>query len=294
MSDQRKKIVLAALFLVAFMAAIEGTIVTTAMPTIIGDLHGVKVMNWVFSIYLLTTAMSTPLYGKLAERLGRKKAFYLGIFLFLLGSFLSGVSSSMSFLIIARAIQGFGAGSMFPLSMIIIIDLFEIEKRAKLLGASGGIWGIAGLLGPFLGGVIVQYLSWHWIFFVNLPIGCLAFFMINLGLKEEAPAHKGKPMDFLGAIVLMFLVLSFMLSIQLIGDGGLGLATLIIFMIFLFTSFLFVKVERKACDPIVHLELFKNKNFMIYNVISFILNGFLTAVDVYIPMWLQVIDGRSE
>jgi EmrB/QacA subfamily drug resistance transporter len=293
MSDQRKKIVLAALFLVTFMTAIEGTIVTTAMPTIIGELHGIKVMNWVFSIYLLTTAMSTPLYGKLAERLGRKKAFYLGIFLFSLGSFLSGISSSMASLIIARALQGFGAGSMFPLSMIIIIDLFEIEKRAKLMGASGGIWGIAGLLGPFLGGVIVQYLSWHWIFFINLPIACLAFFMISLGLKEEVSFHKDKPMDFLGAIILMLLVLSFMLNIQLIGDCALSLATLIIFMIFLFVSFLFIKVERKAHDPIMHLELFKNRNFMIYNVISFILNGFLIALDVYIPVWLQVIDGKS-
>ncbi|MDR0691050.1 MAG: MFS transporter, partial [Streptococcaceae bacterium] len=274
MSEQRKKIVIAALFFVTFMTAVEGTIVTTAMPTIIGELHGVKIMNWVFSIYLLTTAMSTPLYGKLAERWGRKKAFYLGIFLFLLGSFLSGMSSSMSFLIIARAIQGFGGGSMFPLSMIIIIDLFEIEKRAKLMGASGGIWGIAGLLGPFLGGVIVQYLSWHWIFFVNLPIGCLAFFMISLGLKEETSSHNSKPMDFLGAIMLVLLVLSFMLSIQLIGDGGLGPVTLLIFIVFLFASFLFVKIERKAHDPIMHLELFKNKNFMIYNVISFILNGF--------------------
>ena len=155
------------------MSAIEGTIVSTAMPTIVGDLHGVSLMNWVISIFLLTNAIFTPIYGKLSDIFGRKRVFIFGIIIFLIGSMLSGMAHSMGFLILWRALQGIGAGSIMPVSNTIIADIYPIEKRAKVMGLNGSAWGIASIIAPLLGGFIVDNLSWHWIFFINLPIGII-------------------------------------------------------------------------------------------------------------------------
>ncbi|MSE21380.1 MFS transporter, partial [Lactobacillus parabuchneri] len=160
-----------ALFIATFMAAIEGTIVSTAMPTIVGDLRGVSLMNWVFSIFLLTNAIATPIYGKLADSFGRKPMFIVGILIFIFGSVMSGLSNSMLVLIFWRAIQGIGAGSIMPISNTIIADIYPLEKRAQVLGLNSSAWGIASVIAPLLGGFIVDRLSWHWIFFINLPIG---------------------------------------------------------------------------------------------------------------------------
>ena len=148
-----------ALFVATFMTAIEGTIVSTAMPTIISNLHGMRLMNWVFSIYLLTNAMMTPIYGKMADRIGRKPIFILGLVLFVIGSSLCGLSNHMETLIISRAIQGLGAGAIMPVSFTIIADIYPIEKRAKVLGFNGSAWGIASIIAPLLGGFIVDKLT---------------------------------------------------------------------------------------------------------------------------------------
>lgn len=153
-----------AIFVATFMTAIEGTIVSTAMPTIVGSLEGLSLMNWVVSIYLLTNAMMTPVYGKLADRVGRKPIFIFGVILFIIGSSLCGVAQNMEQLIIFRAIQGIGAGAIMPIAVTIIADIYPFEKRAKVLGLNGSVWGIAGIIGPLLGGMIIQRLSWHWIF----------------------------------------------------------------------------------------------------------------------------------
>ncbi|HJE15041.1 MAG TPA: MFS transporter, partial [Lapidilactobacillus dextrinicus] len=160
-----------AIFVATFMTAIEGTIVSTAMPTIIGSLHGISLMNWVFSIYLLTSSIATPIYGKLSDRVGRKPIFIVGIVIFLIGSSLAGLSDSMLTLILARALQGIGAGAIQPMTFTMIADIYPFEKRAKVLGLNGSAWGIASIIAPLLGGYIVQHLSWHWIFFINVPVG---------------------------------------------------------------------------------------------------------------------------
>nr|MBC9706805.1 MFS transporter [Enterococcus sp.] len=167
------KLVTISVFIATFMTAIEGTIVTTAMPTIVGSLHGMEIMNWVFSIYLLTNAMLTPIYGKLADKIGRKPIFIFGTLLFIIGSLFCGLSQTMIGLIVARAVQGMGAGAMMPVALTIIGDLYSIEKRAKVLGLNSSAWGIASVFGPLAGGFIVETISWHWIFFINVPIGLL-------------------------------------------------------------------------------------------------------------------------
>ncbi len=178
------QVVTFALFIATFMSAVEGTIVSTAMPTIVGDLHGVSLMNWVFSIFLLTNAIATPIYGKLADQLGRKKVFIFGVLVFTIGSMFSGLSDSMGILIIWRAVQGIGAGVIMPVSFTIVADMYSFEKRAGIVGLLGSAWGIASIVAPLLGGFIVDNLSWHWIFFVNVPIGLLTIFLISVFLVE--------------------------------------------------------------------------------------------------------------
>ena len=189
------------LFIATFMSAVEGTIVSTAMPTIVGDLHGVSIMNWVFSVYLLTNAISTPIYGKLSDQFGRKKIFIFGIGIFLIGSIFSGMSNSMTTLIIWRAIQGVGAGVIMPLSYTIVADIYSDENRGKILGLNGAIWGIASILAPLIGGFLVDSLSWHWIFFLNLPLGVIALIIFIVSFHEKHVVVK-QSIDYLGIVYL--------------------------------------------------------------------------------------------
>ncbi len=173
-------LITAAILLSTFMSAIEGTVISTAMPTIIGSLHGIKLMSWVFSIYMLMTAVATPIYGKLSDLIGRKPAMLSGLIIFLIGSMMSGVSDSMGTLIFWRAIQGIGAGGIMPVAFTILADLYPIEKRASIMGLNSTAWGVASMVGPLVGGYLVQNLSWHWVFFINLPIGIITIAILIL------------------------------------------------------------------------------------------------------------------
>ena len=203
-----------AVFVATFMTAIEGTIITTAMPTIVGSLHGIEIMNWVFSIYLLTSAMLTPIYGKLADTIGRKPIFLFGTLLFMIGSALCGLSNSMLTLILSRAVQGIGAGAMMPVALTIIADLYPVEKRAKVLGLNSTAWGIASVVGPLAGGVIVDTVGWHWIFFINVPIGVFLLGMIWFYFHENKKTKKSEKMDLLGSFLMMVTLVSLLLGFQ--------------------------------------------------------------------------------
>lgn len=286
------KIVTISVFIATFMTAVEGTIVSTAMPTIVGSLKGISIMNWVFSIYLLTNAMMTPIYGKLADKIGRKPIYLVGVSIFIVGSALSGLSQNMMQLIIFRAIQGIGAGAIVPVSLTIIADIYPIEKRASILGLNSAAWGIASIIGPLAGGFIVDVLSWHWIFLINVPIGIILMVLIWIFLVEEKREVDKAPIDYLGSLFLVMTLMALLYGFQQLSEG-VTLMTIGSFVLFIGSFVGFVQVEKRAKDPIISLELFNNRTFVIVNLIAALISGFLMGVEVYIPMWMQGVLGKS-
>ncbi|OJG90479.1 major facilitator superfamily transporter [Enterococcus saccharolyticus] len=286
-------IVTIAIFVATFMTAVEGTIVTTAMPTIVGSLHGIEIMNWVFSIYLLTNAMLTPIYGKLADKVGRKPIFIFGTAIFIIGSALCGLSNAMLPLIISRAIQGIGAGAMMPVALTILADLYDTEKRARMLGLNSTAWGVASVIGPLAGGLIVDTIGWHWIFFINVPIGLVLIALIVIFLVEPKRVKDTKKMDFLGSIFLMLILLSLLLGFQYLSEPNATWKVLALFSLTIVSFILFIKVEKRAEDPVISLNIFSNHVFVIVNIVAALSSGFLMGIEVYIPMWMQGVLGLS-
>ena len=184
-AGEDQKLLVVALMVTLFLAAMEATIAALATPTIARQLNGFDLMSLIFSSFLLASALSTPIFGRLADLFGRKRTLSIGIIIFLLGCLLCGLSMSMPFLIASRAIQGIGAGSIYTLVNTIAGDAFPIEERAGLMGALGSVWGIAGLLGPLFGGMLIELLSWHWVFLINIPLGIPSLILLNLSLSER-------------------------------------------------------------------------------------------------------------
>lgn len=195
--------ILAAIFLATFMTSVEVTIVTTAMPTIISELHGLEIQSWVFAVYLLISAITTPLYGKLSDAIGRKNIFIFGLALFIIGSFLCGLAPDMLTLIIFRLIQGIGAGAIMPLTFTIIADLFSFEERANILAFNNTAWAISALAGPLLGGWIVDTLSWHWVFFINVPLGLLTIALTAWGYHDHHKKNEPNQYGLVGNCILI-------------------------------------------------------------------------------------------
>lgn len=284
-------IVTIAVFVATFMTAIEGTIVTTAMPTIVGSLHGIEIMNWVFSIYLLTNAMFTPICGKLADKIGRRSIFIFGTLVFIIGSAMCGFSNTMLTLIISRAIQGIGAGAMMPVALTILADMYSAEKRAKMLGLNSTAWGIASVVGPLTGGVIVDTIGWHWIFFINVPIGLVLIGLVSYYLVEEKQEKDNKKMDIQGSLFLMTMLLTLLLAFQFLSESGFDLKVIGMLGATILSIFLFIRAEKNAEDPVISLELFSSRIFIVVNLVAALISGFLMAVEVYIPMWMQGVLG---
>ncbi len=287
-------LVTVAILLSVFMTAVETTIVSTAMPTIISNLHGMSIMNWVFAVYLLTNAMVTPIYGKLSDKMGRKPMFLLGTVIFLLGSSLCALSSNMIELILFRALQGIGAGALVPVAMTIMADIYPVAKRTKVLGFINAVWGFASIIGPLLGGFITDQLNWHWIFLVNLPIGLIMMLLIGIYLVEPKKPNENKiSLDIKGCLCLMAVLLTLLFGIQSIGNKKALLQTILLFLAFLILIIVFIRLEKKAKDPIVSPKLFKANGFITMNIIIAISSGFLIGMNAYFPMWMQGVLGFS-
>lgn len=287
--DLKKRNIVIAIMVAMFLGAVEGTVVTTAVPTIVKDLNGFELISWVFSLYLLTSAISTPIYGKLSDLYGRKNILSIGIIIFLIGSSLCGLSRSMYQLIVFRAVQGLGAGAIFTVTYTIVGDVFTISERAKVQGWLSTTWGIASLIGPFFGGFLIDYLSWHWIFFINVPFGIMSIVLLQKNLVENFERTKHK-IDYAGTLVLSAAIVSLLYGVLV---GGKKSSSIIISLLltFLFLT-VFYFIERKAEEPILPFEIFTKANIIV-NIISFLASAVLIGADVYMPIYMQNVLGFS-
>ena len=246
---QNRGLVMAAVFIATFMTSVEVTIVTTALPAIISDLHGLAYQSWIMSAYLLTTAITTPIYGKLADTIGRRGIFQWGVVLFTLGTLLSGLAPHIFLLILARALQGIGAGAVMPLTFTIIADYYDFAHRANVLALNNTAWGLSALVGPLIGGFLVDQLSWHWVFFVNVPLGILVFLLIQIGYREPSREHGVLTIDWLGILWLAVTLIALLLGIQAL-DRQPVLAGVLLALA-LVAGLLLYHQEQKAPDPLI-------------------------------------------
>lgn len=290
MSPKRLQIVTIGVLLSLFLASMEGTVVATAMPSIVAQLGGFSIYSWVFAIYMLASTTTVPLYGKLSDVYGRKRVYAAAMSLFLVGSVLCGLANSMNQLILFRAIQGLGAGGVLPMALIIIGELFSVEKRAHMQGLFSGVWGVSSVIGPLIGGFLVDQISWHWVFYINLIPGSLALILVLAAWKvDKASVHIRKKLDIAGAILLTFGVLSLLLGLNELGKSiaifFLGLAVVLFFLLYF--------VEWRAVDPILPLHLFKDRLFVVANLHGIFAGWAMFGSLAYIPLFVQAVLGTT-
>jgi EmrB/QacA subfamily drug resistance transporter len=287
-------VIMGALMLVVLLAALDQSIVATALPQIATDLHGLNKLSWVATAYLLTSAVSTPLYGKISDLFGRKKIFQFAIIVFLLGSVLAGIAQTMNQLIAFRALQGLGAGGLMSLAFTIIGDIVAPRERGRYMGYFGAVFGISSVAGPLLGGFLTDSLSWRWIFYVNIPIGIAAFYAV--ATKLHLPVHKrSHKIDFLGAGLLSASVSAILLATVWGGTtyawGSDQIIGLLIGSSVL--AGLFIAQEKRHPEPIIPLKLFKNDIFTVSILLSVLSGLAMFASILYIPEFLQIVRGES-
>jgi EmrB/QacA subfamily drug resistance transporter len=278
-----------------FLAAIEATIVATAMPTVVQQFGGLAHYSWVFSGYMLTSTVTTPVWGRLADVYGRRRPYMVAIGLFLLGSTLCGVATSMTQLIAFRALQGIGAGGMLPLGMVILGDLFSLEERARAQALFAGVWGIASIAGPLLGALLTESASWRWIFFMNLPFGAVAAFLVSRNLIDTLPERRAV-IDYLGAALLMGGVSALMLALNNTGtaDAALGLRTVeVLYGVAALLAVAFIYMERRTPEPILPLSLLGNRMVATTTLSGSLLGVAIFGALAFVPLYVQSALGRS-
>ena len=292
--NQNRKLLLIGLVIAMLFAALDGTIVGTAMPRIVGDLGGLSLMTWLTTAYMLTSTTVVPIAGKLADLLGRRNVYITGLIIFMVGSALCGMANGMTELIIFRGIQGLGGGIMMPMAMIIIGDMFTGKERAKWQGIFGALYGLASVIGPQVGGWIVDAVNWRWVFYINLPVGILATIFIAMGLKGHKQTGPIK-IDIAGIFTMILGVVTLLLALtfggkdyawdswQIIGLFALAIIGIVSFII----------VETKAEEPILPMHFFKNRTFTLLNAIGFFMSIGMFGAIMFVPFFMQGIVGVS-
>jgi EmrB/QacA subfamily drug resistance transporter len=302
LSHRQKMEILFAVLLGLFLGALDQTIVGPALPTIVTQLSGNDYYVWAVTIYLLTSTISVPFWGKLSDLYGRKPIFMIGIVIFLIGSALSGLSQNMGMLILFRGIQGVGAGSLFPVALAVIGDLFTPQERGKYQGLFGAVFGVAFVLGPLLGGFLTEQVSWHWIFYVNIPIGIVSLVVIQRLLPTVKTPRATRNFDILGGVIFTISIALLLIGLTNKGlvdqatkqlhqwadpsVGGLIIAGLI-------GVVLFILAEARAKEPIIPLGLFRNRTYSSSMVSSFFAAFAFFGAIVFLPRWFQVVQNYS-
>lgn len=291
-NPQQRRWILVALMCTIMLAAMDTTIVSTAIPHIVGDLGGFSLFSWVFSIYLLAQTVTIPIYGKLADLYGRKPILIFGIILFLISSAASAASWNMMSLIVFRGIQGIGAGAIMATVNTLAGDLYSIEERARIQGWLSSVWGMAAIAGPTLGGAFADYVSWRWIFIINIPIGIMSMYLISRFLKEEFERRKHH-IDYPGAISML---LAGGLLIYAMMEGGqswewLSVTGIIIVLATLFFIALTIYIEYRSPEPIMPLWVWKNKILVGSNLAVIFMGAIMLGPNMYLPVFAQSVYG---
>jgi EmrB/QacA subfamily drug resistance transporter len=284
----RKGLAVTAILLSTFLAAAESTIIATAMPSVVADLGGLEVYGWTAALYMLAMTVTIPIWGKLADLRGRKPIIVTGIVTFLVGSAACGMAPSMGALIAARVLQGVGAGGVQPIAMTIVGDIFPPKERARMQGVFGAVWGVAAIVGPILGGFIVRALSWRWVFWFNVPFGALAIVLMVIALDSNDDVAKTakRPMDFAGAALLSTSVLALLAAAS-------GRAPLILAPTSAIALALFVLVERKHEEPLLPMDLMRQRIIAVSSASGGVIGGVMTASVIYLPLYAQAVLGAS-
>lgn len=288
------RLVLAGILLGILMSAMDNTIVATALGSILGDLGGVDSYVWITSAYAVAVLAGMPIFGKLSDMFGRKRFFMFGIIVFMVGSALCGVAQSVPQLAVFRAIQGIGGGALLPIAFTIVFDVFPPEKRGKMTGLLGAVFGASSVIGPLLGAWITESISWHWVFYVNIPIGLVSLLLIARFYKESTKSVK-QAIDWLGAISLVLAVVSLMFGLEF---GGKEFAwsswqSISLFSIFAIFFIVFIWAETRAKEPIISFWMFKNRLFASSQILAFLYGATFICLTIFIPIFVQAVYGGS-
>ncbi|WP_286229933.1 MDR family MFS transporter [Neobacillus mesonae] len=297
LTEKKKITIMIAIMVAMFFSAINQTIIGVAMPRIIAKLGGMDYYTWAITIYLLTTTVATILVGKLSDIYGRKPFILAGIGLFTIGAFLSGLSTNIFQLIAYRSITGFGAGVIMSTAFTAIGDLYLPRERARWTGLMSGIFGISSVLGPLVGGYVVDHLDWHWVFWIFLPLGIIAFMMIAF-LFPKVPRREGETIDYLGSFFLTVTIVALLLAFSLAGEGPGKYAwtsweILGLFGLTIIGLAAFIVTESKVKSPVLPLSLFKNDIVTMSNMAGFLLGAGMMGVMIYAPFFIQGVKGIS-
>lgn len=291
---RERRLVTASILLGMFLAALEATAVAAAVPTAAGELGGVARYSWVFSAYLLTSTTTVPMFGKLADLFGRQRIYQVAMFVFLVGSTLCGFAGTFEQLVLFRAVQGLGAGGVMPVAITIVGDIFTLEERGRMQALFSGVWAVAGLLGPVIGGVLTDQLSWRWIFYLNLPFGLVSAWMLQRYLREETQRHEHR-LDVLGTVSLTASV-TFLLLALIEGPGSWGWGDprtvgLLAGAVAALVTFLWQ--ERRAPEPMLPLDLFHHRLIAVASIGNTLLGMLLYTITAYVPMFSQGVLGGT-
>ena len=286
------RLVIASVATLLLLAALDQTIVSTALPTIVADLGGLEHLSWVVTAYILASTVAAPLYGKLGDLYGRRLMVFISVGLFLVGSLLCGVSTNMAFLIIARAVQGLGGGGLFVLALSVVGDVITAKERGKIQGMFAAVFSISSMVGPLIGGWFVENLSWHWIFLINVPLGILAVLGFALSFPAHTATHRHK-IDWSGAAALSVALAAITLVTALGGHSFAWVSVESGGLVALFVVALlgFIVIERRADEPILPLDLFGGNVFRNTSLLSFLTGAAMLGAVTFLPLYLQVARG---